>query len=101
MPSTPPITAVREIKTPIGLSAPDITQAEIDAVADVLRSGRLSLGPRVEEFEAIMAQYCGTRHAVAVSNGTCGLHLLMRAIGIQPGDEVITTPFSFVASANC
>lgn len=85
----------------IGLSGPDITQAEIDAVADVLRSGRLSLGPRVEEFEASVARYCGTKFAVACSSGTSGLHLLMRAINIGPGDEVITTPFSFVASSNC
>lgn len=85
----------------IGLSSPDITQAEIDAVVDVLRSGRLSLGPRVEEFEDAVRDYCGTKHAVAVSSGTTGLHLLVRAIGLQAGDEVITTPFSFVASSNC
>jgi len=85
----------------IELSGPDITQAEIDAVADVMRSGRLSLGPRVPEFEEAVARYCGTKHAVAVSSGTCGLHLLARAIGVRPGTEVITTPFSFVASSNC
>ncbi len=85
----------------IELSGPDITQAEIDAVAEVLRSGRLSLGPAVPRFEQAIAEYVGAKHAVAVSSGTCGLHLLMRAIGIQPDDEVITTPFSFVASSNC
>ncbi|MEE8168996.1 MAG: DegT/DnrJ/EryC1/StrS family aminotransferase [Phycisphaerae bacterium] len=85
----------------IGLSSPDITQAEIDAVTEVLRSGRLSLGPAVKAFEQAVAQYCGTRHAIAVSSGTCGLHLLMRSIGVGPGDEVVTTPFSFIASANC
>lgn len=85
----------------IGLSSPDISDAEIAAVADVLRSGRLSLGPKVEEFEAAVAGYCGAKHGIAVSSGTCGLHLLARAMEIGPGDEVITTPFSFVASTNC
>ncbi len=85
----------------IDLSSPDITQAEIDAVAEVLRSGRLSLGPKVEEFEQAVARYVGVRHAVAVSSGTCGLHLLVRALGIGRSDEVISTPFSFVASTNC
>ena len=85
----------------IKLSNPDITQAEIDAAADVLRSGRLSLGPRGPEFEGAVARFVGTQHAVAVSSGTAGLHLLVRAIGIQPGDEVISTPFSFIASTNC
>ncbi len=85
----------------IELSGPDITQGEIDAAAEVLRSGRLSLGPRVEEFEQALARYVGVEHAVAVSSGTAGLHLLMRAIGLAYGDEVISTPFSFVASTNC
>jgi perosamine synthetase len=85
---------------PIELSGPDITQAEIDAVTQVLRSGRLSLGPAVPRFEESVAKYVGVRHAVAVSSGTCGLHLLVRAMEIGPGDEVITTPFSFVASSN-
>ena len=85
----------------IELSGPDITQVEIDAVAEVLRSGRLSLGPAVPRFEKAVAEYVGVKHAVAVSSGTTGLHLLMRAIGIGPGDEVISTPFSFVASTNC
>ncbi len=85
----------------IELSSPDISDAEKQAVLEVLSSGRLSLGPKVPEFEQAVASYVGTRHAVAVSSGTCGLHLLIRAIGIQPGDEVVTTPFSFVASSNC
>ncbi len=85
----------------IELSGPDITQAEIDAVTEVLRSGRLSLGPAVPRFEQAVAEYVGAKHAVAVSSGTCGLHLLIRAIEIEPDDEVITTPFSFVASSNC
>ncbi len=86
---------------PIPLARPNITQAEIDAVVAVLRTPHLSLGPKLTEFEASFAQYCGTREAVACSSGTAGLHLLVQAFGIKPGDEVITTSFSFVASANC
>jgi perosamine synthetase len=85
----------------IDLSGPDITQAEIDAVAEVLKSGRLSLGPAVDRFERAVAAFVGVKHAIAVSSGTSGLHLLMRAIGIERDDEVVTTPFSFVASSNC
>lgn len=85
----------------IPLARPNITQAEIDAVVAVLRTPDLSLGPKLGEFESEFAQYCGTRHAVACSSGTTGLHLLVRALGIGAGDEVITTPFSFVASSNC
>jgi len=84
----------------IPLSAPDIAEAEIDAVTAVLRTPSLSLGPRLPEFEGAFAARAGSRHAVAVSSGTAGLHLGVRACGIGPGDEVITTPFSFVASAN-
>ena len=87
--------------TPIPLSQPDITQREVDAVVDVLHSPTLSIGPRVVEFEQRVAAVVRRRHAVAVSNGTCGLHLAMLAAGVGPGDEVVTTPFSFVASANC
>ncbi|MBI4717274.1 MAG: DegT/DnrJ/EryC1/StrS family aminotransferase [Planctomycetes bacterium] len=86
---------------PIPLARPNLTQAEIDAVVAVLRTADLSLGPKLGEFETAFAAYCGTRHAVACSSGTTGLHLLVRALGIGPDDEVITTPFSFVASANC
>lgn len=85
----------------IPLSHPDITQREIDAVTDVLLSGTLSIGPRVEEFERKVAALTGRRHGIAVSSGTAGLHCCMVAAGIRPGDEVLTTPFSFVASANC
>jgi perosamine synthetase len=84
----------------IPLSAPDIEQPEIDAVVEVLRSGRLSLGRRMEEFEAGMAAYTGTAHAVAVSSGTAGLHLAIRALGISEGDEVILPSFTFIAAAN-
>ncbi len=85
----------------IPLSQPDITEAEIDAVVSVLRSGRLSIGPRQDLFEQMVAERANRRHGIAVSSGTAGLHLVLLALGIGPGDEVITTPFSFVASSNC
>src|SRR5580698_3175490 len=85
----------------IPLSCPDITQREIDAVLEVLHTPTLSIGPKVVEFEDKVAHVVDRRHAVAVSSGTTGLHCAMIAAGIKPGDEVITTPFSFVASANC
>jgi perosamine synthetase len=85
----------------IPLSRPDITDLEIDMVTRVLRSGRLSLGPLQEVFEGQVAERAGCRHGVAVSSGTCGLHLVLQALGIGPGDEVVTTPFSFIASSNC
>ncbi|MEM6331727.1 MAG: DegT/DnrJ/EryC1/StrS family aminotransferase [Planctomycetota bacterium] len=85
----------------IPLSNPDITDHEVAAVTDVLRSGRLSIGPRRDLFEQLVADRAGRRHGVAVSSGTAGLHLVLLALGIGPGDEVVTTPFSFIASANC
>lgn len=85
----------------IPLSRPDITELEEQAVLSVLRSGRLSIGPAVETFEGLVADRCDRQHGVAVSSGTTGLHLVLLAMGIKPGDEVITTPFSFIASANC
>jgi len=85
----------------ISLSGPDITEREIELVNRVLRSPYLSIGPMVERFEAAMADYVGTKHAAAVSSGTAGLHLCIKAGGIGEGDEVITTPFSFISSANC
>jgi len=85
----------------IPLSRPDIGDAERVAVEEVLASGRLSLGPRLEAFESALARAAGTEHAVATSSGTAALHLAVRALGLAAGDEVITTPFSFVASANC
>lgn len=84
----------------IPLSAPDITDQEILAVTDVLRSSRLSLGPKTEEFEQAIAKYVGARYAVAVSSGTAALHLCIRAIGIGEGDEVIVPSFAFIAVAN-
>lgn len=86
---------------PIDLSGPDISQAEINAVVEVLKSGRLSLGPKIDEFEEKLAAYVGVKHGIAVSSGTCGLHLLIRAMGVSQGDEVVSTPFSFIASTNC
>lgn len=85
----------------VPLSGADITEREIDAVTSVLRSGVLSLGPVIAEFEELVRARTGVRHAVAVNSGTSALHLLVRALGIGEDDEVITTPFSFVASANC
>lgn len=85
----------------IPLSKPDIGEREIELVTAVLRSGQLSLGPRLAEFEEKFAAYVGARYAVAVNSGTSALHLCIRSLGIGPGDEVLTTSFSFVASANC
>jgi perosamine synthetase len=84
----------------IPLAKPVIGEREEQAVLEVLRSGQLSLGPRVPAFEAAFAQLIGARHASAVSSGTAGLHLALRAVGVERGDEVVTSPFSFVASAN-
>src|SRR5205823_179883 len=95
------IAFVSSMPIPIPLSRPDITQREIDAVVDVLHTDTLSIGPRAVEFEALCAKMAGRRHGIAVSSGTAGLHCAMLAAGIKAGDEVITTPFSFVASANC
>ncbi len=83
----------------INLSRPDITQAEIDAVCGVLSSSILSLGPKLGEFENAFAGYIGRKRAVAVNSGTSGLFLCAKALDIGPGDEVITTPFTFIASA--
>ena len=85
---------------PISLARPVIGAEEEHRVLEVLRSGHLSLGPRLEQFERAFAAYLGATHASAVSSGTAGLHLALRAIGVSDGDEVITSPFSFVASAN-
>lgn len=85
----------------IPLSSPDITEKEISAVVRVLKSGRLSLGGETKAFEEEWAHYVGAGHAVSVSSGTAGLHCVMRALEIGEGDEVITSPFSFIASANC
>lgn len=85
----------------IPLARPDITEREIQAVVSVLRTPHLSLGPKLREFEEKLAAYAGVRYAVAVNSGTSALHVIVRALGVTEGDEVITTPFSFVASSNC
>ncbi|HEX4309544.1 MAG TPA: DegT/DnrJ/EryC1/StrS family aminotransferase [Acidobacteriaceae bacterium] len=86
--------------TRIPLSAPDITDAETDAVVAVLRTPQLSLGPKLAEFESAMAACVGVPHAVGVSSGTAGLHLALLAMGIGEGDEVIVPSFTFIAVAN-
>lgn len=85
----------------IPMASPDLTDAEIAAVNQVLSTRHLSIGPQIEAFEQAFATYTGTRQAVGVNSGTSGLHLAMIAAGVKEGDLVITTPFSFVASANC
>ena len=85
----------------IPLAQPDLGAREEELALEVLRSGRLSLGPMGERFEREFATWLGVEDAVAVSSGTAGLHLGVRALGWGRGDEVLTSPFSFVASANC
>jgi perosamine synthetase len=85
----------------IPLSRPALGPREEELVLEVMRSGRLSLGPVLRQFEAGLGDFLGTEDISAVSSGTAGLHLAIRAAGVEPGDEVITSPFSFVASANC
>jgi len=85
----------------ISLARPDIGEKEKKAVLEVLKTPNLSLGPKVKEFEEKIAKFVGVKYAVAVNSGTSALHLIIRALGIKDGDEVITTPFSFIASANC
>ncbi len=85
----------------IHLSSPDITAIEQQAVADVLSSRHLALGPGLKEFEDKIAAWHNRRFAVAVNSGTSALHLGLLALDLKPGDEVITTPFSFIASSNC
>jgi perosamine synthetase len=90
------------VSTPsIPMSSPKLSTAEVQAVNQVLTTRHLSFGPYLTEFEHRFAAYCGTKHAVGVSSGTAGLHLAVIAAGIGQGDLVITTPFSFIASANC
>ena len=88
-------------KERVPLSRPEISQADIDAVVGVLRTPHLSLGPTGPAFEQALARYVGMRHAVAVNSGTSALHLLVRAVGLTTGDEMITSPFTFVATGNC
>ncbi len=85
----------------VPLCRPSINEDDVAAVLEVLRSPTLSLGPKVRAFERAMAEYAGAAEGVAVNSGTSALHLALAASGVGPGDEVVTTPFSFVASANC
>ncbi len=85
----------------IPLSSPDIIKKDRDSVLKVLNTSQLSLGPKLKEFEVKIASYIGVKYAVGVCNGTAALHMIVRALGIKRGEEVITTPFSFVSSSNC
>jgi perosamine synthetase len=84
----------------IPLSSPDITEADIEAVVSVLRTPRLSIGPKMEEFEKSIADLTGVPHGIAVSSGTAGLHLCLRALGVGEGNEVILPSFTFIAAGN-
>jgi perosamine synthetase len=97
-PPTVPLTAATPDVVP--LSQPFINSREVELVTEVLRSGQLSMGPMLARFEELFARFVGTKHAVAVSSGTAGLHLACSTAGFGAGDEVITSPFSFAASAN-
>ena len=79
----------------------NITQEDIDAVVETLKSDFLTQGPAVADFERAFAEYIGVKYAVAVANGTAALHLCAMALNVKPGQKVITTPITFVASANC
>jgi perosamine synthetase len=92
---------VTEATREIPLSRPWLDEREEELVLEVLRSGRLSLGPWIDRFEQEIAERVGAPYAAAVSSGTAGLHLLCRIAGLGPGDEVITSTLSFVSSANC
>jgi len=84
----------------IRLAWPDVGAVEAEAVAEVLESGQLTMGPKVEEFERGLAGACGTEHAVVVSSGTAALHLAVLALGVRPGDEVLVPAYTFPATAN-
>ena len=84
----------------VSMSSPDLTDLELTAVAEVVRGPVLSIGPQLAAFEQAIASYTATPYAVGVNSGTSGLHLCVIAAGVEEGDLVITTPFSFIASAN-
>ncbi len=86
---------------PIPLARPLVGAREEELLLETLRSRMLALGPRLPEFEAALARRLEAEHVSALSSGTAALHLAIRAAGVEPGDQVVTTPFSFVASANC
>ena len=85
----------------IPLSSPEINELDKEKVLEVLNTPSLSLGPKLDEFEEKFADYIGSKFAIAINSGTSGLHLCIKALDIKDGDEVLTTPFSFIASANC
>ena len=85
---------------PIPMSSPDLTELERQAVLDVVNTRHLSMGPKIKEFEGAIADYVGSKFGVGVNSGTSGLHLCLLAAGIQPGDLVLTTSFSFISSSN-
>lgn len=85
----------------VPLSSPDIVERDIEAVVAVMKTRFLSIGPKIQEFEKRMCDYIGVKYTVAVNSGTSALHLIIRGLGIQEGDKVLTTPFSFIASSNC
>lgn len=82
------------------MSSPDLSDAERQAVWEVINSPTLSMGPKIKAFENIFEEFTGCRHAIAVNSGTAGLHLCVHAAGIEEGDYVLTTPFSFISSSN-
>jgi len=84
----------------IPMSFPDITIEDVQAVTEVLHSGRLALGPKIEEFERLIAEYVGVKYAIAVSSGTAALHLIVKSLGLKTGEEVLVPSFTFVASVN-
>ena len=92
---------MRTATRPIPLARPYLDESEEQNVLEVLRSGQLSLGPTIDRFEELVAERIGARHVAAVSSGTAGLHLLAHIAALEPGDEAITSPVSFAASANC
>ncbi|MBI3335393.1 MAG: aminotransferase class I/II-fold pyridoxal phosphate-dependent enzyme [Candidatus Portnoybacteria bacterium] len=94
------LVSLSELKR-IPLSSPDITSKEVEIINEVLATPHLSIGPKIKEFEERIAAYIGMKYAIAVNSGTSGLHLCIKSLDIKDGDEVITTPFSFIASANC
>jgi len=82
------------------MSSPDLDEADVYTVLEVFKSGRLALGPKAQEFEEKMAEYIGVKYAVAVSSGTSALHILIRALGVGPGDEVVVPSFTFASTVN-
>src|SRR6184192_507279 len=84
----------------LSFQPPAVGEEEVEAVAETIRSGWLTTGPRTAELERRFAEYVGAKHALAVASGTAALHLSLLAVGVGPGDEVITTPITWPATAN-